>query len=55
MTDDAFNMLKYAFLELPLALWKITKTRAQFLSMFKPVAYNYCISSCCCYTGAFLI
>lgn len=51
MTDDTFAKLPFAFPEANIATFKITKARAEFLSAFKPVAYDCCIASCCCYVG----
>ena len=31
--------------------WKSTKAQAEFLATFRPVAYNCCITSCCCFVG----
>ena len=51
MTNDTFSKLAFAFPESTVASWKITKARAEFLATFRPVAYDCCISSCCCFVG----
>jgi hypothetical protein len=51
MTDDTFSKLAFAFPESTVTSWKITKARAEFLATFVPVAYDCCISSCCCFVG----
>ena len=51
MTNDTFSKLSFAFPESTIASWKITKARAEFLATFRPVAYDCCISSCCCFVG----
>jgi hypothetical protein len=51
MTNDTFSKLAFAFPESTIASWKITKARAEFLATFRPVAYDCCISSCCCFVG----
>jgi hypothetical protein len=51
MTNDTFSKLAFAFPESTVASWKITKARAEFLATFRPVVYDCCISSCCCFVG----
>ena len=51
MTNDTFSKLPFAFPESTVASWKFTKARAEFLATFRPVAYDCCISSCCCFVG----
>src|SRR5215510_6805598 len=51
MTDETFAKLPYAFPEANISSFKITRARAEFLAAFKPVPYDCCINSCCCYTG----
>jgi len=51
MTNDTFSKLAFAFPESTIGSWKITKARAEFLATFRPVAYDCCISSCCCFVG----
>ena len=51
MTNDTFSKLAFAFPESIVESWKITKARAEFLATFRPVAYDCCISSCCCFVG----
>src|SRR5882762_595617 len=50
MTNDTFSKLAFAFPESTVATWKITKARAEFLATFRPVVYDCCISSCCCWS-----
>lgn len=51
MTNDTFSKLVFAFPKSTIGSWKITKARAKFLATFRPVAYDCCISSCCCFVG----
>ena len=51
MTNDTFSKLAFAFPESIVESWKITKARAEFLAAFRPVAYDCCILSCCCFVG----
>ena len=51
MTNDTFSKLAFAFPESTIGSWKITKARAEFLATFRPVAYDCCVSSCCCFVG----
>jgi hypothetical protein len=51
MTDETFAKLPFAFPEAYISSFKITKARAEFFAAFKPVPYDCCINSCCCYAG----
>jgi Transposase family tnp2. len=51
MTDDTFAKLPFAFPEAQISSFKLTKARAEFLAAFRPVPYDCCINSCCCYAG----
>ena len=51
MTDSAFEKLKYAFPESKVSSFKITRARAEFLAAYRPVPYDCCIKSCCCFAG----
>ena len=51
MTNDTFSKLAFTFPESTIGSWKFTKARAEFLATFRPVAYDCCISSCCCFVG----
>ncbi|KIY61189.1 hypothetical protein CYLTODRAFT_384771, partial [Cylindrobasidium torrendii FP15055 ss-10] len=53
LSDDAFETIPWAMDmdNSELASWKTTKARAQFLARFRPVPYDCCIKSCCCYVG----
>lgn len=51
LSDKSFERLRQTFPELKLESFKITKSRAQFLATFKPVPYDCCINSCCCFVG----
>ncbi|KAF8344424.1 hypothetical protein F5887DRAFT_860621, partial [Amanita rubescens] len=51
MTDKGYGKLKYAFPESPVVSLKKAKGRVEFLSAFKPVRYDCCVSSCCCFVG----
>ena len=51
ITNATFNKLKYVFPDAGVTSLKITQAWAAFLAAFKPVAYNCCINSCCCFVG----
>jgi hypothetical protein len=51
LTNTAFAKLPYTFPDANIHTLKVTKARIQFLSEFKPVAYDCCPNSCCCYVG----
>lgn len=51
MTDETFSKLQRAFPNDTWSTWKVTKARAEFLAAFKPVPYDCCINTCCCYVG----
>ena len=51
LSDKTFERLCHTFTELNLKSFKVTRTRAQFLASFKPVLYDCCINSCCCFVG----
>lgn len=51
MTNDTFSKLAFAFPESTVTSWKITNARAEFLAAFRPVEYDCCILSCCCFVG----
>jgi hypothetical protein len=51
MTDETFAKLPFAFPEANISSFKLTKARVEFLAAFKPVPYDCCLNSCCCYTG----
>ena len=51
MTNDTFSKLPFTFPESTVTSWEITKAWAVFLATFRPVAYNCCITSCCCFVG----
>ena len=51
MTNDTFSKLAFAFPESMVTFWKFTKAWVEFLVTFRPVAYNCCITSCCCFVA----
>ena len=51
LSDKSFERLHNMFTELSLESFKVTRSRTQFLALFKPVAYDCCINSCCCFVG----
>jgi hypothetical protein len=52
MSDEAFEMMRLACPESKVSSFKATKSHAAFLSGVKPVLYDCCIGSCCCFVGA---
>jgi hypothetical protein len=51
VTDKAFAKIPFAFPKEPVPLAKVCRTQLQVLSGFKPVRYDCCINSCCCFAG----
>jgi hypothetical protein len=51
MTDEAFAKIPYAFPKEDVPTVKVCRSRLQTLSGFKPVRYDCCINSCCCFVG----
>lgn len=51
LSDKSYERLRHTFAELNLASFKVTRSRAQFLASFKPIPYDCCINSCCCFVG----
>ncbi|KAJ7466121.1 hypothetical protein FB451DRAFT_1041168, partial [Mycena latifolia] len=51
LTNDTLEKLAYAFPDSSIPTLKVAKSQVKFLAAFKPVAYDYCPSSCCCYVG----
>jgi hypothetical protein len=51
LTDETFAKIPYAFPKEPVPTVKVCKSRLQTLSGFKPVRYDCCINSCCCFTA----
>ncbi|KAJ7234808.1 hypothetical protein C8J57DRAFT_1089480, partial [Mycena rebaudengoi] len=51
MTDTTFSKLAFAFPDSKISTLKVTKARVEFLSTFRPVPYDCCPNSCCCYVG----
>lgn len=43
--------MPFVFKSDSLPTWKETRSRVAFLSGFKPVLYDCCLNSCCCYVG----
>ncbi|KAJ7917801.1 hypothetical protein B0H13DRAFT_2322008 [Mycena leptocephala] len=51
LTNATFEKLPYTFPTANIQTLKVTKARIEFLAEFKPVAYDCCPGSCCCYVG----
>jgi len=51
MTDETFMKLPFAFPKANISTFKLTKVHAEFLAAFKPIPYDCCVNSCCCYAG----
>ena len=51
LSDKLFERMCHMFSELNLESFKVTNSHAQFLAAFKPVPYDCCINSCCCFVG----
>lgn len=51
LSDKSFERLRHTFPNLSLESFKVTRSRAQFLASFKPLPYDCCINSCCCFVG----
>ncbi|KAJ7055136.1 hypothetical protein C8F01DRAFT_1321839, partial [Mycena amicta] len=53
LDDSTFEKLAYALPNANIKTLKQTKARIRWLAEFRPVAYDCCPDSCCCYTGAY--
>lgn len=51
LTNATFAKLPYTFPDSYIPTLKVTKARVEFLAAFKPVPYDCCPNSCCCYVG----
>lgn len=51
MSDKTYEKLEFAFPESQFESYKLTKSRVEFLAQFKPVPYDCCPASCCCFVG----
>ena len=51
LTDEMFSKIPYAFPKEPVPTVKVCKSQLQALSGFKPIQYDSCINSCCCFAG----
>jgi hypothetical protein len=51
MNLSTFEMLPHAFHRQGVLTWKQVSSRAAFLSGIKPVVYQCCVNSCCCFIG----
>jgi thiol-disulfide isomerase/thioredoxin len=51
LTDSTFEHLRHIFPKSNIGSFKSTKSRVEFLASFKPVPYDCCINSCCCFVG----
>ena len=51
MTDEAFAKIPYAFPKEDVPTVQACRSRLQALSGLKPVRYDSCINSCCCFAG----
>ncbi|KAG5220551.1 transposase family Tnp2 protein [Salix suchowensis] len=53
LTDRAYDRLKLVFPEVDIPSFKVVASRVAFLAEFKPVPYDCCINSCCCYVASY--
>ena len=51
LSEKSFECLRYMFSDLSLQSFKVTRSRAEFLASFKPIAYDCCVNSCLCFVG----
>ncbi|KAF9003709.1 hypothetical protein BDZ89DRAFT_916302, partial [Hymenopellis radicata] len=51
LTDEAFDDQPWVFDDEELSTWKVTKARAEWLAKFRPIPYDCCVNSCCCFVG----
>lgn len=51
LTNATFAKLPYTFPDAYIPTLKVTKARVEFLAAFRPVSYDCCPGSCCCYVG----
>ena len=51
LMDEAFAKILYAFPKEAVPTVKVCRSQLQALSGFKPVRYDCCINSCCCFAG----
>jgi hypothetical protein len=51
LSDKSYECLHHTFAELNLTSFKVMRSCAQFLASFKPIPYDCCINSCCCFVG----
>jgi len=51
MNLKTFEKLPFAFPEVEVPTWKTVSARAAFLAGTKPVLFDCCVNSCCCYVG----
>jgi hypothetical protein len=53
ISDKAFAKIPHAFPKEPVPSVKVCKARLRALSGFKPIRYDCCINSCCCFAGPY--
>ncbi|KAF9546386.1 hypothetical protein CPC08DRAFT_596561, partial [Agrocybe pediades] len=51
LSNRTFERMRYTFKGNSVGTLKAVKSRIQWLAKFKPVAYDCCIKSCCCFVG----
>jgi hypothetical protein len=51
LTDKTFAKIPFAFPKETVPTVKVCQSRLQALSGFKPVRYDCCVNSCCCFIG----
>src|ERR1700676_2642199 len=51
LTNEAYKMVHYACPDSNMASFNVTHSRAAFLAAYKPMSYDCCINSCCCFVG----
>ncbi|KAJ8481557.1 hypothetical protein ONZ45_g15275 [Pleurotus djamor] len=52
ISDESYAKLSFVFPGTTIYPFKVACARAAFLAEFRPVPYDCCINSCCCYTGS---
>lgn len=51
LSDRTYERIRHTFPNSNIGSFKSTKSRVEFLAAFKPVPYDCCINSCCCFVG----
>jgi hypothetical protein len=53
ISDKAFAKIPHTFPKEPVPTVKVCKARLQALSGLKPIRYDCCVNSCCCFAGEY--